>query len=114
MTGNTDYAIRQPPTTCANSAANSSWPNLVGPAATTSTTHGRRHRRLLTLREQVIRPILASVRSPRRGRKPTTWTQIDRDYETSASTCRPSSTTSASQRQPPHRQLLVDRRSVSA
>jgi hypothetical protein len=22
------------------------------------------------------------VRSPRRGRKPATWTQIDRDYET--------------------------------
>jgi hypothetical protein len=37
---------------------------------------------LLTLREHVIRPILAGVRSPRRGRKPTTWTQIDRDYET--------------------------------
>src|SRR3954451_3935930 len=37
---------------------------------------------LLTLREQVIAPILAGVRSPRLGRKPTTWTRIDRDYET--------------------------------
>ena len=36
---------------------------------------------MLTLREQVIGPILAGVRSPGCGRKPTTWTQIDRDYE---------------------------------
>ena len=36
---------------------------------------------LLTLREQVIAPILAGVRSPRRGRKPATWTSVDRDYE---------------------------------
>lgn len=34
------------------------------------------------LREQVIAPILAGVRSPRPGRKPATWTGIDRDYET--------------------------------
>jgi hypothetical protein len=37
---------------------------------------------LLTLRDQVIGPILAGVRSPRMGRKPAHWTQIDRDYET--------------------------------
>ena len=37
---------------------------------------------LLTLRDQVIAPILAGVRSPRRGRKPAHWTRIDRDYET--------------------------------
>ena len=36
---------------------------------------------LLTLREHVIGPILAGVRSPRRGRKPITWTSVDRDYE---------------------------------
>ena len=36
---------------------------------------------LLTLREQVIAPILAGVRSPRMGRKPITWTSVDRDYE---------------------------------
>ena len=36
---------------------------------------------LLALRDQVIAPILAGVRSPRRGRKPATWTRIDRDYE---------------------------------
>jgi len=37
---------------------------------------------LLTLREQVISPILAGIRTPRLGRKPTYWTRIDRDYET--------------------------------
>ena len=36
---------------------------------------------LLTLRDHVIAPILAGVRSPRMGRKPATWTAIDRDYE---------------------------------
>ena len=36
---------------------------------------------LLTLRDHVIAPILAGVRSPRPGRKPTTWTAVDRDYE---------------------------------
>ncbi len=37
---------------------------------------------LLAIRDQVIAPILAGVRSPRRGRKPAHWTRIDRDYET--------------------------------
>jgi len=36
---------------------------------------------LLALRDQVIAPILAAVRSPRMGRKPAHWTRIDRDYE---------------------------------
>jgi|ERR1022692_12880 hypothetical protein len=36
---------------------------------------------LLALRDQVIAPILAGVRSPRLGRKPAHWTRIDRDYE---------------------------------
>jgi hypothetical protein len=36
---------------------------------------------LLTLRDHVIAPILAGVRSPRMGRKPKTWTPVDRDYE---------------------------------
>jgi hypothetical protein len=34
------------------------------------------------LRDQVITPILAGVRVPRRGRKPTTWTRTDQHYET--------------------------------
>jgi hypothetical protein len=37
---------------------------------------------LLALRDQVIGPILAGVRSPRLGRKPAHWTAIDHDYET--------------------------------
>jgi hypothetical protein len=37
---------------------------------------------LLCLRDQVIAPILAGVRSPRQGRKPRHWTAVDRDYET--------------------------------
>jgi len=36
---------------------------------------------LLTLRDRVIAPIIAGVRSPRPGRKPKTWTAVDRDYE---------------------------------
>jgi hypothetical protein len=36
---------------------------------------------LLTLRDHVIAPILAGVRSPHLGRKPTTWTAADRHYE---------------------------------
>ena len=34
------------------------------------------------LRDQVIAPILAGVTSPRRGRRPATWTKIDQDYDT--------------------------------
>jgi hypothetical protein len=37
---------------------------------------------LLALRDHVIAPILAGVRSPRMGRKPAIWTRIDRRYET--------------------------------
>ncbi len=37
---------------------------------------------LLALRDHVIAPILAGVRSPRTGRKPKIWTAVDRDYET--------------------------------
>jgi hypothetical protein len=36
---------------------------------------------LLTLRDHVISPILAGIRSPRMGRKPAIWTRVDRDYE---------------------------------
>jgi hypothetical protein len=34
------------------------------------------------LRDQVVKPILAGVRVPRRGRKPATWTRTDQHYET--------------------------------
>ena len=37
---------------------------------------------LLTLRDKVIAPLIAGIRTPRRGRPPKNWTTIDRDYET--------------------------------
>jgi hypothetical protein len=37
---------------------------------------------LLALRNHIIGPILAGIRSPRTGRKPAHWTTIDRDYQT--------------------------------
>ena len=36
---------------------------------------------IVTLRDHVIAPILAGVRSPHLGRKPSIWTAVDRDYE---------------------------------
>jgi len=36
----------------------------------------------ITLRDHVIGPIVAGVRSPRMGRKPKIWTTVDRRYET--------------------------------
>ena len=36
---------------------------------------------LLTLRDQIIAPILAGLHSPRMGRKPKAWTAVDRAYE---------------------------------
>ena len=38
-------------------------------------------RRPLALRDHVIAPILAGIRSPRMVRKPTIWTAIDRDHK---------------------------------
>ncbi len=37
---------------------------------------------LLALRDKVIAPLLAGVRTPRRGRPPASWTRLDDDYET--------------------------------
>jgi hypothetical protein len=37
---------------------------------------------VLALRDHVIAPILAGVRSPRRGRRPAHWTPVDSAYET--------------------------------
>ena len=70
---------------------------------------------LLTLRDQVIGPILAGIRSPRLGRNPPPGPLSTATTRRSASTCRPSSTTSASPPEPPpHRQHLVDQDLVSA
>ena len=51
-------------------------------AAATSHLGARTISALLALRDQVIAPILAGVRSPRMGREPAVWTRVDRDYET--------------------------------
>jgi hypothetical protein len=37
---------------------------------------------ILTIRDHVIAPLIAGIRTPRRGRPPKQWTNIDRDYET--------------------------------
>jgi hypothetical protein len=37
---------------------------------------------LLTVRDKVIAPLIAGIRTPRQGRPPKSWTNIDRDYET--------------------------------
>ena len=51
---------------------------------------------LLTLRDQVIAPILAAVRSPRMRRKPAHWTASTVTTNESASTCKPYSPISPS------------------
>ncbi|MCE7002413.1 hypothetical protein LWC34_06140 [Kibdelosporangium philippinense] len=83
MTGHVDYTIRQAAYDLRKLRGKSlvhkpgrSHRYYVSPSATRIITA------LLTLREQVIAPIVAGVRVPRRGRPPTTWTRIDRDYET--------------------------------
>jgi DNA-binding transcriptional ArsR family regulator len=82
MTGTTDYTVRR---------AAYDLRKLRGKHLVTKPGRVRRYQltpqaagtiaALLTLREQVIGPILAGVHSPRRGRKPATWTPVDRDYE---------------------------------
>jgi hypothetical protein len=113
MTGNTDYTIRQ----AAYDLRKLRGKQLVTKPGRTRRYHLQPHTAgtitaLLALREQVIEPILAGVHSPRRGRKPATWTPSTGTTKRSASTCRLSSTTWAST--PPHRQHLVDRCFVSA
>ena len=49
---------------------------------TTSPDGVRTMTTLLVLRDRVIRPLLAGIRTRRVGRKPATWTLIDRHYET--------------------------------
>jgi hypothetical protein len=82
MTGN-DYTVRQ---------AAYDLKKLRAKQLVVKTAHSRRYlvppdaartmSALTVLRDQVITPILAGVRSPRQGRKPSAWTAVDRDYET--------------------------------
>jgi hypothetical protein len=82
MTGQTDYTIRQ----AAYDLRKLRRTDLVSKPGQTRRYHlsprtAGTIAALLTLREQVIAPILAGVRSPRRGRTSATWTNVDRDYE---------------------------------
>ena len=70
---------------------------------------------LLALRDHVIAPILAGVRNPRMGASPRPGPPSTVTTRTSASACRPCSSTSASTRsRQPHRQHFVDRRDASS
>jgi hypothetical protein len=82
MTGHTDYTTRQ----AAYDLRKLRGKDLIVKPGRSRRYHlpaqpARTITALLTLREQVIAPILAGVRSPRMGRKPATWTRVDRDYE---------------------------------
>jgi hypothetical protein len=82
MTGHTDYTIRQ----AAYDLRRLRGKHLVAQPGRSRHSHvpaqaARTIAALLTLRDQVIAPILAGVRSPRMGRKPAVWTAVDRDYE---------------------------------
>jgi DNA-binding transcriptional ArsR family regulator len=113
MTGTTDYTVRQ---------AAYDLRKLRGKRLVTKPGRARRYQLtpqaagIAALREHVIGPILAGLRSPRRGANPPPghpWTATTRPF---ASTCNASSTTSASPPplRPSHRQHFVDRRSASA
>jgi hypothetical protein len=83
MTGHAGYTTRQ----AAYDLRKLRGKNLADKPARTRRYHvplraARTIAALLALRDQVIAPILAGVRSPRMGRKPAHWTRIDRDYET--------------------------------
>jgi hypothetical protein len=70
---------------------------------------------LLALRDQIIAPILAGVRSPAAAANPPTGPPSTATTRPFASACRTSSTTSGSPPQPPpHRQHFVDRRNASS
>jgi hypothetical protein len=57
-------------------------PGLPGLRVATPSQGRPRHRGAQpVLRQHVIAPIVAGVRSPRLGRKPAHWTAVDRDYE---------------------------------
>jgi hypothetical protein len=82
MTGQADYTIRQ----AAYDLRKLRGKRLVDKPGRTRRYHlpppaARTIAALLALRDHVIAPILAGVRSPRMGHKPNVWTAVDRDYE---------------------------------
>ena len=93
MTGPSDDRSAKLATTCANCGPRN-WSS--NPVATVQVPPeaARAITALSVLRDQVVRPILAGVRSPRQGRKPATWIRVS-TTKLSASACKPSSSTSA-------------------
>jgi hypothetical protein len=82
VTGNTDYTTRQ----AAYDLRKFRGKQLVDKPGRSRRYHvspqpARTIAALLALRDHVIGPILAGVRSPRMGRKPHHWTTIDRHHE---------------------------------
>ncbi|MGH3514295.1 MAG: hypothetical protein ACRDRB_18785, partial [Pseudonocardiaceae bacterium] len=82
MTGHTDYTTRQ----AAYDLRKLRGKQLIAKPGRSRRYHlppqpARTITALLTLRDHVIAPILAGIRSPRMGRKPAIWTRVDRDYE---------------------------------
>jgi hypothetical protein len=84
MTGHSDadYTVRQ----AAYDLRKLRGKDLVAKPARTRRYHvpheaSRTITALLTLRDHVIGPMVAGVRSPRPGKKPSHWTIVDRDYE---------------------------------
>jgi hypothetical protein len=83
MTGQAGYTIRQAAYELRKLRGKTSSSSQAGHGATASPPQAARTiAALLALRDQVISPFLAGVRSPRMGRKPAVWTRVDRDYET--------------------------------
>ena len=82
MTGQTGYTTATRPTICASFAASTS-PAKPGRTRRYFISPGaaRIISALLTLREQVIAPLLAGVADPRIRRTPRHWTDIDRHYQ---------------------------------
>jgi hypothetical protein len=82
MTGHDDYTVRQ----AAYDLRKLRGKHLVDKPGRARRYHvpaeaARTIAAVLALREQVIAPILAGVRSPPMGRKPAHWSIVDRDYE---------------------------------
>jgi hypothetical protein len=71
----------KPPTTCANSAETARRPARPHPPLPPSARRRAYHRRPTRAPRPDHRPDHRRRRSPRQGRKPKTWTAIDRDYE---------------------------------
>ena len=81
--------------------------HMPGDAARTITA-------LLTVRDKVIAPLIAGIRTPRRGRPPKNWTKIDRDYQTLRLDMQTLfNDLGISTKAAPHKQHLVDRAPAS-